>query len=236
MTPRRLHAVLLERFGRQGWWPVTPAGGLRPRYVPGRGFPKKDSERLEIAVGAILTQNTAWTNVERALERLHRERAVTVETLAVERPSRLARWIRSSGYFRQKARKLRVLARWLLERGSRLGPLLEGPLAAARERLLSLWGVGPETADSILLYAGGRPVFVIDAYTLRIGRRLGWLGAQDGYDSAQAYFHARLPRSAKLYAEYHALLVELAKRHCRATPACEGCPARPGCAFGGNKS
>jgi endonuclease-3 related protein len=231
VTPRWLYKALLVRFGRQGWWPVTEPGAAKPSYRPGRPFPKSDRQKLEIAVGAILTQNTAWTNVEKALANLHRERALDVPNLASAKLSTLARLVRPSGYFRQKAMKLRVFARHVRSRGGRLAPLFEGRPAAAREGLLGLWGVGPETADSMLLYAGGRTVFVIDAYTLRIARRLGWLEAEDGYESAPRWFEARLPRSARVYAEFHALLVELAKRHCKIRPECEGCPARRGCDY-----
>jgi endonuclease-3 related protein len=231
VTPRALYRTLLGRFGRQGWWPVTESGAPAPSYRPGRPFPKSDRHRLEIAVGAILTQNTAWTNVEKALANLRRERALELGVLASAPSAKLARWVRPSGYFRQKALKLRVFARRVRARGGKVASLLDGPIASAREGLLELWGVGPETADSMLLYAGGRPIFVIDAYTLRIARRIGWLSESDGYSQAQRWFEARLPRSPRIYAEYHALLVELAKRHCKTRPDCQGCPAKRGCDY-----
>jgi len=231
VTPSGLYRTLLSSFGRQGWWPTTPKGGTKPVYTPGKGFPKSEGEKFEIAVGAILTQNAAWTNVEMALAELHRRGAVRPDGLLRTPESRLAGWVRPSGYFKQKAKKLRRLAGHLADNGRRLGPLLEGPLQGARERLLSLWGVGPETADSILLYAGGRPVFVVDAYTLRIGRRIGWYRTGD-YETVRRFFESRLPRSPKVYAELHALFVALAKHFCRPEPLCAGCPAKAGCRTG----
>jgi endonuclease III related protein len=132
----------------------------------------------------------------------------------------LAELIRPSGYFNQKAKKLKAFARFCLAKPD-----------WSREALLALWGVGPETADSILLYAHRREAFVIDAYTLRIGTRLGWFEPGAEYHAAQAYLTASLPREPELYGEFHALLVELAKRHCRKTPECAGCPLRDRCRF-----
>jgi endonuclease-3 related protein len=181
-------------------------------------------------VGAILTQNTSWTNVVRALKALHEAGVWTLEDAAALPARRLERLIRSSGYFRQKARKLKVLARRAAARGG-LSRWLAGPLPQLREELLSLWGVGPETADSILLYAGGREAVVVDAYTLRVGRRLGWYGPRTGYDDARAHLAGALPRGPRVHAELHALFVELAKRHCRKTsPDCPGCPLSRVCA------
>lgn len=223
-TPRSAYRLMLRRFGPRGWWPVTPRGSSRPRYRPGRyGPPGGEKAALEVCLGAILTQNTAWTNVEKALESLHRARAVSVPRLLRMRRTRLERLIRPSGYFSQKAGRLkgflrrapRPLARWLKR--------------VSREELLAVKGIGPETADSILLYAAGRPAFVVDAYTRRIGARLGWYGDRAGYDEVQAHLTVRLPRSVPVYQEMHALLVELAKRHCRTAPACAGCPLSGGC-------
>lgn len=230
MTPRRVWRRLEARFGRQGWWPVTGPGDARPAYVPGRYAPPPPAQALEVCVGAILTQNTAWTNVERALENLHRSRALP--GLARIPLPRLQRLIRPSGYFRQKAGRLRLFARWAGGPGALSRRLRTAPLPALREELLSLRGVGPETADSMLLYAGGRPAFVVDAYTRRIGSRIGWFGPKAGYAEVQAFLTARLPRSVRVYNELHALFVRLAKDHCRTTPQCAGCPLKDGCATG----
>ncbi len=172
-------------------------------------------------MGAVLTQNTAWTNVTTAMARL-REAAVYLpkDVLAFPRP-RLADLIRSSGYFNQKARKLAVVAEFF----SRRGALRDGG-APTREALLALWGVGPETADSILLYAFQRPVFVVDAYTRRILSRIGLVSGRERYEDIQALFHASVRPAAEVYNEYHALIVEHAKRHCGTRPRCDTCPVR----------
>lgn len=213
MTPARALDRLLRRFGPRGWWPI---GG---RYRPGRYAAPGPREAFEICVGAILTQNTAWTNVERALEGL--DGALSPEGILKLPPRSLETRIRPSGYFRAKAKKLKVFARWWRDGA-----------VADREALLGLWGVGPETADSMLLYAFGRPVFVVDAYTRRIGARIGWYGAKASYDEIQAFFTAALPKSVKRFNEGHALLVELAKRHCKTKPVCAGCPLKSGCGTG----
>jgi endonuclease-3 related protein len=204
--------------------------GRAPTYRPGFRGALSERQREEVCVGAILTQNTAWTNVLRALASLRAAGVVRLADVEAVPASRLARLIRSSGYFRQKARKLRVFAAEARRRGP-LGRWLAGPLPEAREQLLALWGVGPETAASMLLYAAGRPVFVIDAYTLRLGRRLGWFRGH-GYAEAQRALTAALPADAAVYAELHALIVELSKRHCRAVPSCAGCPLLLTCRHG----
>jgi endonuclease-3 related protein len=182
-------------------------------------------------VGAILTQNTAWTNVVKALEAIHEAGAMSLGRLLRVPQRRLESWIRPSGYFVQKSLKLKAFCRFAAGLGRPLDAWLRGePLPRARAALLSVWGVGPETADSMLLYGGGRPVFVVDAYTRRIASRVGWTRAADGYDEVQAFFLRGLPRSAQLYNECHALLVELAKRCCLKTgPLCASCPIEEGC-------
>ncbi|MBI5624880.1 MAG: endonuclease III domain-containing protein [Elusimicrobia bacterium] len=223
---------MLARFGPQGWWPVTPARGSAPAYRPGVWDELTEAQRLEVCVGALLTQNTAWTNASRAVSRLVEEGAMRLDRLASMPGPRLERLIRSSGYFRQKALKVKAFASHARGKRGGLRAWLSGPLSELREELLSLHGIGQETADSILLYAGGRAAFVVDAYTLRIGSRLGWYGPGSSYREAQAFLVSKLPSSARLYAECHALFVELAKQHCRKTPSCEGCPLRRGCRHG----
>ncbi len=228
-APPDVYRRLLKAYGPRGWWPVTPSGGRRPRYRPGSHDGLTERQRLEVCVGAILTQNTNWGNVEKALSRLHEAGLRDLEDLLAVPSRRLEGLIRSSGYFRQKAKKLKAFARHLAARGGKVSGWLCGGLRERREELLGLYGVGPETADSILLYAGGRPVFVVDAYTLRIGGRLGWW-RKAGYARAQSTLARRLPQDAELYNEFHALLVEHAKVHCRkAAPLCEGCPLREVC-------
>lgn len=211
---------------------MTPRGGGAPRYRPGSWGNLSELQKLEICLGALLTQNTNWSNAEKALVRLNQEGLLTsLPELSRISQRKLAGLIRSSGYFNQKAVKIKAFARHVLARGS-LSRWLSAPLAALRNELLSLHGIGPETADSILLYAGGRPSFVVDAYTLRIGSRLGWFKQAAGYHDARSYLASKLPRSPRLYAEFHALLVALAKHHCRITPLCAGCPLSALCLFG----
>ncbi len=163
--------------------------------------------------------------------RLKAARILDLEKLIKISPRKLQSLIRSSGYFRQKSRKIKIFVEAALSRGGSLKDWLSGPLEKVRGELLGLWGIGPETADSILLYAARRPVFVIDAYTSRISRRMGWMKNPE-YSRLQEFFEASLSRKSFLYAEFHALLVALAKNHCRASPVCAGCPVLGFCAHG----
>ena len=188
--------------------------------------PSSARGRFEIIIGAILTQNTAWTNVEMALKRLQASGLDQPDRLLQAPPGRVARHIRSSGYFNQKAKKLRIAARAFSRPRA-----LQLHAAPSREGLLALWGIGKETADSILLYAFAKPVFVVDAYTRRIFTRLGMLAGNESYDEIQESFHRGLARRADLYNEMHALIVEHAKQHCRSRPRCPGCPVARSCAY-----
>ena len=226
IPPGVVYKKLLGYFGRQGWWPVTPAGCLHPEYFPGRYPRLSEKELFEICSGAILTQNTAWTNVEKALFNLHAAGVFLPADALVLTERRLAELIRPSGYYNQKAARLRMFARHCESSGS-VSALFMPPLPAARNALLSLNGIGPETADSMLLYAGGKRIFVVDAYTLRLSERLGWNVARQ-YDALQRYFMESLPPSVKLYMEFHALIVAVGKNFCRRTPQCVGCPLAGG--------
>jgi len=208
-------AALAERlyaaYGPQGWWPLLEhrdcnptLTGRRTGYHPGDySFPRNEAQRFEICCGAILTQNTAWPNVERALQALaDRGLLAPHEILAVDE-DRLQRTIRSSGYFRTKARKLRAFCEFYLGLSGR---------PPSREQLLQVWGIGPETADSILLYAYAQTEMVVDAYTLRVLRHHGYRRLQLSYAVAKSYCERNLPRSLAGYQEFHALVVEHAKR------------------------
>lgn len=205
----RFYAVLDEALGPLHWWP--------------------GQTRFEVIVGAILTQSTAWSNVERAIANLKREKLLDPHAMQRVRLQRLERLVRPSGYFRQKARKLKSFVRFLhVEFGGSLDRMFGQPTAVLREKLLAVHGIGPETADSILLYAGKHPVFVIDAYTRRILARHRMLDATAGYDQAQDLFHRHLPRETALFNQYHALFVETGKRWCRPRQAlCHQCPLGP---------
>lgn len=231
-APADVHRRLLAGYGPQGWWPVSPRAGGPPVYESGRARALREDERVEVCVGAILTQNTNWGNVVKALARLRRAAPrLSWRALAEMSSRRLESVVRPSGYFRQKTRKLKIFARAALTRDGGTGAwLASGSVARRREELLGLWGIGPETADSILLYAGERPSFVVDAYTRRIGERLGWW-RNPSYDEARDFLVRRLPEDRGLYAESHALFVRLAKENCRVRPDCGACHLRAVCAF-----
>jgi endonuclease-3 related protein len=193
---------LYTAYGRQHWWP--------------------GDSRFEIMVGAVLTQNTAWTNVERAIGNLRRARALTPEAIARAAPKRLAAWLKPSGYFNVKAQRLKAMCRWLLARGGVRG-LARLSTHDLRAALIAVHGIGPETADDIVLYAFGRPVFVIDAYTRRIFARLGIIRGDEGYETLRHLFERTLGADASVFNEYHALIVRHGKDVCRARPRCAGC-------------
>ena len=197
---RRLYA----RYGPQHWWP-----GDGP---------------FETIVGAILTQNTAWVNVERAMNGLKEAQAMSLRRIRELSQDDLAAIIRSSGYFNSKARKLKAFAHHVGERyDDDLDAMFNQELAPLRIELLSIYGIGRETADDIILYAAGKPSFVIDSYTIRILRRLGLVAGGTQYDDFQALFHRNLDPDPDLFNEYHALLDCHAVLTCRKSPLCEGC-------------
>jgi len=216
-----VYGQLYAADGPQRWWP-----GETP---------------FEVIVGAILTQAAAWTNVEKAIANLEAAGALSPEGLARIDESELARIVRPAGYFNAKARKLKAFVEMLrtefggdpstpLRTG--LERLLAAPVAELRPRLLATHGIGPETADAVLLYAAGRPVFVIDAYTRRLFSRLGVVPERDTYDGWQALFEAGLEPDAALFNEYHALIVRHGKERCRRLPVCGGCPLIAVCPSG----
>jgi endonuclease III related protein len=207
-----IYARLFARFGPQHWWP-----GESP---------------WEVMVGAILTQNTSWRNVEKALANLRRAGRLEPAQMRRTRQATLARLIRPSGYFNLKARKLKALVEFLFERcGGDPARLVGSDIAAGRAELLKVYGIGPETADSILLYAADQPIFVIDAYTRRISARLGLAREDASYDELQRLFMEHLPADARYFNEYHALLVMLGKTICtKRAPRCGQCPLEDICA------
>lgn len=201
--------TLSRALGPMGWWPArTP---------------------FEVIVGAILTQNTAWANVERAIENLRRQRLLTPGAIERVSSARLARLIRPSGYFRQKAKKLKAFVHFLRQRhGGSLARMFRRPTDELRAQLLAVHGIGPETADSILLYAGGHSVFVVDAYTHRILGRHHLTDGKPDYEAVRSLLESHLPGEAALYNEFHALLVNVGKNWCRKRqPRCAECPLLP---------
>jgi endonuclease-3 related protein len=203
-----IYQRLLAFLGPSHWWP-----GETP---------------LEIIIGAILTQNTAWSNVERAINRLKAEGALSASILHHVDEALLGEWIRPAGYFRIKARRLKNFFDFFMtEYQGRISHLLDQPLTVLRPQLLRVNGIGPETADSICLYALGKPIFVVDAYTQRIFSRHRLIEEEIGYDALQSYFMDRLPEDPQIYNEYHALIVRLGKAFCRKkNPRCPECPLK----------
>ncbi len=202
---------LLQAYGPQGWWPLMEHQGDNPTltgrltgYHPGDyTFPRTEAQRFEICCGAILTQNTAWPNVEKALHSLRRQDLLNPKAILAAPDEPLEQAIRSSGYFRAKARKLRAF--------SEFQRALDGR-TPSRPQLLDVWGVGPETADSILLYAYAQTEMVIDAYTIRVLHHHGYLRKPPSYAEAKVYCERHIPRTLHDYQEFHALMVEHAKR------------------------
>lgn len=202
-----VYDALLHQWGHQNWWP-----GDTP---------------LEIAVGAILVQNTAWTNVEQAIENLHTADALRLPVLHEAPLDQLQAWIRPAGTYRIKAQRLRAFTTLVMDHfDGRLESLLNLPRTDLRNLLLTVHGIGPETADSIVLYAAGRPQFVVDAYTRRFMKRHRWLRGTESYDKVAEMCTQQLPQNADLYNEFHALIVRLGKDHCRSEPRCDTCPLR----------
>jgi endonuclease-3 related protein len=180
-------------------------------------------------VGAILTQNTAWRNVECAITNLKKEGVLSPQSLRGLKEQRLAALIRPAGYYNVKAKRLKGLITFLdKEYGGDLERMFTDPLLSLREKILSVKGIGPETADSILLYAGEKPIFVVDAYTKRVLSRHGMITDGASYGDIQGLFMQVLPQDISLYKEYHALFVRLAKTFCKTKPLCAGCPVEDG--------
>ena len=212
VTLRQVYRRLLSAHGPQHWWP----GG----------------SRFEIMVGAVLTQNTAWTNVEKAIANLKNAKALTPEAIVKAPHRQLAGWLKPSGYFNIKAKRLKAMCRWLVERGG-VRALARLDTHDLRHGLLNVNGIGPETADDIVLYAFERPVFVIDAYTRRIFRRLGHIRGDEGYETLRHRFENTLGPDVPAFNEYHALIVAHGKDICRVKPRCAQCTLTRVCPVAG---
>ena len=203
-----LYDAMWAAYGPQHWWPAeTPT---------------------EVIVGAILTQNTAWRNVERAIDILEEAGALTFRRLHELEPEPLAELIRPAGTYKVKTRRLKAFVDWLWARyDADLDRMFATDVSALREELLSVHGIGRETADAIMLYAGGLPTFVVDAYTARILQRHRLIDESADYDEIKELFETHLPADAEYFNEYHALLVQVGKQHCRPRARCPGCPLEP---------
>ena len=204
-TLRAFYDAMYKALGPQHWWPAqTPT---------------------EVIIGAILTQNTAWRNVERAIDNLKRAKALDWKRLHELSFEELAELIRPAGTFNVKARRLKSFIQWFHDRFALdLDRMFEMSVSSLREELLEVSGIGRETADAILLYAGRMPSFVVDAYTARILYRHNLIDRSADYDEIKELFESNLPDDVQLFNEYHALLVDVGKKHCRPKARCDGCP------------
>ncbi|MFC1612471.1 endonuclease III domain-containing protein [Patescibacteria group bacterium] len=218
MEVQKVYKCLLAKFGPQGWWPIFDITTKKCKYRT-IGFPKADSHKFEICVGAILTQNTAWKNVEKALTNLcnsplckrgARGDFQGLTPKLILNSKNLEQLIQPAGYYNQKAKKLRIFSEWWQKSNpTKIKRPLNFCRIGLREELLSLWGIGPETADSMLLYAFNQPIFVIDTYTKRLCKELGIEFRE--YDEYREFFESQLPQDPKLFNEYHALIVAWGK-------------------------
>jgi endonuclease III related protein len=204
----QFYEALRERFGPQQWWPADGP--------------------LEVCLGAILTQNTNWRNVEKAIANLRAVGALDLAALAAMPPEELAEQIRPAGYYNVKARRLKnfIAAVWDFG-GEDLAAFLDGSAETLRRRLLAIKGIGRETADSIILYAARKCTFVIDAYTCRVLLRHGLIGPEDDYESVKALLESSLEPDVELFNEFHALFVTVGKGYCKPVARCTGCPLEP---------
>jgi endonuclease-3 related protein len=203
----------MDSYGPQHWWPAD--------------------EPFEVMVGAILTQSAAWVNVEKAINNLKAAGMLSPRALRRLSQNELASLIRPCGYFNAKARKLKALAEWLGQAyGDDMAKMSAISLKRLRPQLLAVHGIGEETADSIILYAANKPIFVIDAYTRRIIDRLGLAPSDNTYSAYQSFFMENLPHRTALFNEYHALLVNHGKKVCRQCPLCRECCLKDICRYG----
>lgn len=209
---RNVYKLLLKKYGKQGWWPITDLEEVKYTkdnknyggYHPGNyEFPKTREQKYEICIGAILTQNVGWKNVEKALKNLKEIKCLKPETMARTEDEKINIAIKPTGYYNQKTRKIKEFTRFFIELNNK---------KPTREELLNIWGVGKETADSMLLYAFKEPVFVIDTYTKRILSELRIISKEAKYDKIKELFEKSIEQDLATYQEYHALIVEHAKR------------------------
>jgi endonuclease-3 related protein len=203
----KIYSNLYKAYGPRHWWPGETS--------------------FEVMVGAILTQNTSWKNVEKAIQRLKAKEVLNTDGIHQLKKSQLASLIKSSGYYRIKADRLKTFVNFLFENyDGNISKMREEKLETLRQKLIGVKGIGPETADSILLYGLRKPIFVVDAYTKRVLSRHGVVSERASYEEIQRLFMNHLPRNKRLFNEYHALLVHLGKRVCKKIPRCDICPLK----------
>jgi endonuclease III related protein len=219
----RIYETLLEANGCQGWWPLLRKGRNGYEALYSADFKKRkktEEEQLEIAIGAILTQNTSWKNALSSLQSLKTEGLLDIRRLREVSVQDLAECVRSSGYYNQKAKKIKSFV-----------SVWQNKKKRNREDLLSIWGLGYETVDDILLYALDEHVFVVDSYTRRILKRQGWLKDEPGYEVLRKRIEGGLTGDLGFYNDFHAQLVRLGVEHCKPNPLCADCPLRTNCVF-----
>lgn len=216
--------ILYKNYGSQGWWPVTNKGERLPKYS---GGPKTYKQKLEVMFGTVLVQNTTWKNAQTAIIKLNEHDLIDIDKILNIELDELAGTIKPSGYFNQKAIKLKSLCLFLKK--FPINVLEDMELNTTRKLLFDVKGIGPETADSILLYALNKPIFVIDVYTKRIFSRIGLVDKSIEYQELQELFHNSLENDSELFNEYHALIVKHAKEYCKVKPLCDDCFLKNAC-------
>ena len=210
-TIYNIYKILLNHYGKQNWWPAET--------------------RYEVVVGAVLTQNTSWKNVERAINNLKSEDLLEEEKILSVDEDKLKQLIKPAGFYNLKAKRLKNVTKFIVDNYGNTEDMakVDKDILTLRDELLSVNGIGKETADSILLYALDRESFVVDAYTKRMFNRLGIIDEKAKYDDIKVLFERHLPKDLEIYKEYHALIVEHCKRFCRKKPLCDNCPIRTFC-------
>ncbi len=212
----KIYDKLLNRFGKRNWWHADT--------------------KFEVIVGAILTQQASWKNVEIAISNLKRKNLIEPKSLYNLPITKLEQLIKPSGFFKVKTKRLRSFLKFFIDKyDGNLENMFEVPLENLRKELLSVHGIGPETCDSILLYAGDKPIFVVDAYTVRLCQRYPLINSKK-YEEIQELFQKNLPKNVNLFNEFHALIVELGKNYCKIKPVCEKCPLNEGCKYAINNN
>jgi len=216
-----IYKLLFKAYGKQGWWPIADSASGKSKY--GVNAPRDEADIFEIVIGAILTQNVAWVNVEKALLSLKKKRMLEPARLYKAKHDAIAQCIISSGYYNQKTKKIKNFLLWFRDYGFSFELLKNMKTDSIRRELLDINGIGPETADSILLYGLRRKIFVIDAYTKRIYSRLGLVKINDSYEEIRTAFEKGFSGGVSKYKEYHALIVVHGKDICKNKPLCGSC-------------
>lgn len=223
-----IYNLLMKIYGEQNWWPIVE----NKKCLYKKEFMKRertDEEIFEIMVGAILTQNTSWTNVVSAIINLKENNVFSIDKIVKIEHKELSNLIKPAGYYNQKAKKLKILAEFL--NNNQINKLRKLSTYELRNSFLSLWGIGCETADSIVLYGFNKPIFVVDAYTKRIFLRLGKIKEDSEYEDIRNFFEKNLPQDSFIYKEYHALIVEFGKNLCKKKPLCDDCIFKANCPY-----